>query len=175
MELKAPGNRLVLVGETREELGGSHLFLVRGLEGGEVPDLRLPAAREIHRALHGAIREGLVLACHDLAEGGLGVALAEMAFAGEVGAEVRLDRVPREGCDKDAAVLFSESNSRYLLEVRPERLEAVLAAFAGLPAADIGQTVSYGILRVIGLEGKAVVAEALADLKKSWQSLSGRL
>jgi phosphoribosylformylglycinamidine synthase len=176
MDLKGPGNRLILVGETLLELGGSHLLLALGLEGGEAPGLRLDAAPRSHRAVHGAIRDGLVLSCHDLAEGGLGVALAEMAFAGNIGVEAHLSKVPRRDCERDDWILFSESNSRYLLEVRPRDAERVLARFRGpsagpgLVAADIGETVKYHILRVLGLGGKPVIAEALADLKRSWQS-----
>ncbi|MBI4605296.1 MAG: phosphoribosylformylglycinamidine synthase subunit PurL, partial [Planctomycetes bacterium] len=172
MDLKEPGSRLILVGETREELGGSHLLRVLEIEGGDVPGLRLPEAARVHRAVHRLIRQGLVASCHDLSEGGLAVALAEMAFAGGVGAEVRLERVPRSGFElepRDAAVLFSESNARYLLEVRPGDAGRALAQLEGLPAADIGETVTYGILRVLGLEGKPVIAEALEDLKRSWQ------
>ncbi len=174
MDLKGPGNRLVLVGSTHEELGGSQYFLYLGVEGGDVPDLRLPLALEVHRAVHRVIREGLALSCHDLSEGGLAVALSEMAFAGDVGAEVRLDRVPRGsgggGCERDDTILFSESNTRYLLEVRPDQVHAVLASLQGLPAAEIGETVSYHILRVLGLSGRPVVAESLKDLKRSWKS-----
>jgi phosphoribosylformylglycinamidine synthase len=183
MDLKEVGSRLVLVGATREDLGGSHFLRHLGVEGGAVPGLDLARAGAIHRAVHAAIREGLVLACHDLSEGGLGVALAEMAFAGEVGAEVSLERVPRgaahgggddddgaaAGLARDEVLLFSESNARYLLEVRPERLEAVLAQLSGLPAALIGSTIPYQILRILGLDGVPVVAEALEDLKRSWK------
>jgi len=169
MDLKESGSRLVLVGETLEELGGSHYFAHLSVPGGVVPGLQLEPAARIHRAVHHVIREGIVLACHDLSEGGLGVALAEMAFAGEAGAEVWLDKVPRQACDGDDVLLFSESNTRYLLEVRPERVDAVLAAFQGLPAAVVGETVQYKILRILGGNGRPVVAEALEDLKKSWK------
>ncbi|HVR73801.1 MAG TPA: phosphoribosylformylglycinamidine synthase subunit PurL [Planctomycetota bacterium] len=170
MDLKEAGSRILIVGETLEELGGSHLALHLNTEGGVVPGLRHPLAARIHRQVHAAIREGLVASCHDLSEGGLGVAIAEMAFAGGVGAEIRLADVPRAGCPRDDLILFSESNTRYLLEVRPEKVSAVLAMVAGLPAADIGETVKYGIIRVLGLGGKPVVAEALEELKKIWKS-----
>jgi phosphoribosylformylglycinamidine synthase len=169
MDLKAAGSRLILVGMTREELGGSHFFGALGVEGGMVPDLWLPAALRIHQGVHRAIARGLVLSCHDLSEGGLAVAAAEMAFAGGIGAELDLSRAPREGCDRDDAILFSESNSRYLLEARPERAGELLSLFEGLPAAEVGQTVAYGILRVMGLSGNVVLAEALEDLKKAWK------
>ena len=77
---------LYLVGLTRDEMGGSHFALVEALSGGEVPRVEPQAALKRFAALHQAIYAGLVRACHDLSEGGLAVAAAEMAFAGGLGA-----------------------------------------------------------------------------------------
>ncbi|MFO8008807.1 MAG: phosphoribosylformylglycinamidine synthase subunit PurL, partial [Candidatus Brocadiia bacterium] len=110
MDLKEPGNRLYLVGATHGELGGSHYLELFGLTGMTVPQVRVDTARRSMLALHSAIDRGLVRACHDLSEGGLGVAAAEMAFAGQVGAHLSLEAVPWSGPDehrRDAVVLFS--------------------------------------------------------------------
>ena len=91
-------------------------------------------------AVHEAINAGLVRACHDLSEGGLGVAAAEMAFAGALGLRLDLAAVPRTpGLDDDATLLFSESPSRFLVELRPADAPAFEAALAGLPCARIGE------------------------------------
>ena len=169
MDLKAAGNRLILVGLTRSELGGSHFLHALGGEGGEVPGLDLDLAPRIHRAARRVIASGLALSCHDLSEGGLAAAAAEMAFAGGVGAEIRLADVPREDCERDEEVLFSESNSRYLIEVEGEKVGEALALLDGVPAAEIGETVKYGILRVLGLDGKTAIAEPLEELKSGWK------
>jgi len=171
MDLKAPGNPVLLVGETREEMGGSHYFKILGGRGGVVPAPRFPGARQVARAVHEAIRNGLILAAHDLSEGGLAVAAAEMAFAGEVGLEIFLDRVPRPaGLDRDEALLFSESCTRFLLEVQPSHLERVLSLLEGIPAAEVGRTVVYKVLRVVGTTGSPVVAAALGDLQQAWKA-----
>src|SRR6185436_3777194 len=81
MDLKESGNLLFVVGVTRDEMGGSHLGLVRGADGGVAPRVRTDEGLAAFDALHAAIAAGLVRACHDLSEGGLVVALAEMAFA----------------------------------------------------------------------------------------------
>ncbi len=91
MDLKGPGNLLYLIGETKDEMGGSHYNLVNGLTGGNVPTVDKEMAPKIFRALHQAIKQGLILSCHDLSEGGLAVAAAEMAFAGGVGVELKLN------------------------------------------------------------------------------------
>ena len=94
MDLKEPGNLLYIVGVTKNELGGSHFAMVEGLSGGEVPKVDAQVAKNTFAALHKAIYTGLVRACHDLSEGGLAVAAAEMAFAGGLGARISLADVP---------------------------------------------------------------------------------
>ena len=170
MDLKAAGSVMVLAGQTRDEMGGSHYFKVLGGSGGAVPAPEFPRSRRILQAVHRLAREGLLLAAHDLSEGGLAVAAAEMAFAGDVGLELFLVKVPRSaGLDRDDAVLFSESCTRFLLEVRPGDLEKVLGILEGLPAAEVGRTVGYKILRILGTGGGPVIAAALEDLRRAWK------
>jgi phosphoribosylformylglycinamidine synthase len=159
-----PGDAMYLVGRTREELRGSHLDLVLGVDGpGEVPAAD-PGAPARYRRLHRAIRAGLVAACHDLSEGGLAVAAAEMAIAGRLGLE--LDLPPGEGLDAVSA-LFSESLGRFLVEVRlPD-----MARFEGAMASDalrLGRVVETPHLRVRA--GDAVVLQLGLDaLVAAWQ------
>ena len=183
MDLKTPASSLVLVGETAEEMGGSHYFRVCGGAGGEVPEVSFPLARDILAAVHRAMSlrsdSGTpgVLAAHDLSEGGLGVAVAEMAFAGGLGCELELDRVPlRAGFGgPDAAILFGESNSRLLLEVSTESKDRVLSEFAGLPVAEIGRTDDSARLRIRGRDGSVVIDEDLSTLRASWRHLTDLL
>lgn len=166
MDLKSPGNCLVLVGATCSEMGGSHFAKFTGC-GGEVPHLP-PEAAAIHRAMHQAIQMRIVRSCHDLCEGGLAVAAAEMAFSGGVGAMLRLDSVPGDVTD-EAELLFSESNCRYLVEVTRENLEAFFSVFEGLPAAQAGETNEAEVLEVLRQDGTAVLSEPLEELKSSWK------
>jgi phosphoribosylformylglycinamidine synthase len=125
----------------------------------------LTGAPKIFAAMHKAITSGLVRACHDISEGGLAVAAAEMAFAGGVGADITA--LPR-GIGEEAA-LFGESPSRFLVEVKPENAAAFEAAFAGLTAAKIGQTVAEPRLRIAGAGGDWLIWAKLAELKEAWQ------
>ena len=172
MDLKQAGNHLYLVGTTRNELGGSHLALVHGLSGGEVPRVDAPLAKRTFAALHAAIHAGLLRACHDLSEGGLAVAAAEMAFAGELGAEIDLQRAPRDLPadlpDADTVLLFSESNTRFLCEVTPQQAAAFEAALAGVPQARVGQVTATGRLRIQSGD-KGLVDADWAALKAAWQ------
>lgn len=171
MDLKEPGNLLVLVGETRAEMGGSHYAKFAG-GGGDVPCLP-PEASQIHQAMHGAIQQRLVRSCHDLSEGGLAVAAAEMAFSGGLGAKIQLDKLPvsaEGGGLDDLQGLFSESNCRYLVEVSQENKDALLALFDGLPAAVVGETCEDGVLEVTGKDGAGeILSESIEELRTIWK------
>ena len=170
MDLKEPGHFLYLVGMTRPELGGSHYWLLRGALGQSVPKVDLKHAAARMDAMSTAIRTGLVRACHDCSEGGLGIALAEMAFAGGVGADVDLGHVPTEEMpDRSDAVLFSESQTRWVCEVSREHQGQFENAMRGVPHSQIGQTTRAQRLRVRGLTGSLVVDLPLAKLKEAWQ------
>src|SRR5262249_4669235 len=150
MDLKEAGNLLFLVGTTRNELGGSHYHLVNEREGGAVPRVDLELAPRLFRKLHEAIRRGLVRACHDLSEGGLAVAVAEMAFAGEVGADVT-DLARAAPGEPDDVLLFSESPTRFVVEVAPGNAQAVKDCFGDdVPLRQIGHTTREPRLRIAG-------------------------
>jgi phosphoribosylformylglycinamidine synthase II len=170
MDLKEPGNVLLIAGWTRPELGGSVWLDVLQDPGGAVPQVIPELGRATFRAVFEAISDGLVRACHDLSEGGLAAALAEMALAGNLGAEVSLRDVPAsDDAGRDAVLLFSESPSRFLLEVRPGDLPAVLDRFGGLPVGRLGHVASTPRLVFSGLDAKAVIDAPLHDLKAAWK------
>lgn len=168
MDLKEAGNLLYIVGETRNELGGAHY------EGGSgVPQVDLERAPRHMAAVHNAIAGGLVRACHDPSEGGLGVAAAEMAFAGNYGLRIRLNAIPRSPeVERNDYALFSESPSRFLVEVRPADQAAFEALLAGLPYAQIGDVTEARELVISGLGGDEVLRTDLARLKAAWQQIT---
>lgn len=170
MDLKHAGSFLYLVGETRDELGGSHYALIHGLAGGEVPKVDPAAAKQTFAAIHNAIKNGLVRACHDLSEGGLAVAIAEMCFAGGIGAEVELSAIAAGTNLTTAQMLFSESNTRFLCEVRPEHVEAFDEMLSGVWRSCIGQTIVQPRLQIAEATGGRVCIDAdLATLKSAWK------
>jgi phosphoribosylformylglycinamidine synthase II len=149
-DLTAPGNLLVLLGGTRAEFAGSHLDLIQPESTsaqltGCVPQPD-PAAPERYRHLHGAISAGLVSACHDLAEGGLAVALAEMCIAGRRGAQIHT--LPHED---PIVALFAESTGRFVAEVAPVHLEEFLGRFDG-EVLEIGTVTEAAALALPGLD-----------------------
>jgi phosphoribosylformylglycinamidine synthase len=154
--LKRPGNLVVLIGDTAAEFAGSHLDLVYGApdDPGVVPAPD-PSAPERYRRLHRAIRDGLVQACHDLSEGGLAVSLAEMCIAGRMG--IHVTALPH---DDLVTALFSESQSRHLLEVAPADLDR-LATILGIAPLVLGVVTEDDDLALPGLRPFAV--SELAD------------
>lgn len=170
MDAKTPGNLLFVVGLTRRELGGSHYYLVRSASGGEVPTVDLPVAAETARRLSQAIAEGLVRSCHDCSEGGLAVALAEMAFAGRLGIEADLRGLPRtDDCTRADQQLFSESNSRYVVEVTPENYDAFARRMLNLPFGQIGKVTRGPRLVIKDAKQRTVIDSSIDALRDAWQ------
>jgi phosphoribosylformylglycinamidine synthase len=167
MDLKESGNRLYLVGETHDELGGSHLTLVNDLSGGIVPRMDPEKALTTFRELHQAIRSSTIRSCHDLSEGGLAVAAAEMAFAGGLGAHISLAGIA-DNLD-DAVVLFSESNSRFLAEVPEDLAAAFEGCFASTVVTPIGQVTDTDRLVVETKSAVTLIDSSLKSLKQAWQ------
>ena len=161
MDLKQAGNLLYIIGETHDELGGSHFNLVQGSSGGTVPQPN-PKAPEIMRALHKVIQAGLVQSCHDLSEGGLAVALAEMCLAGCLGADVQLpDSV------SSTTLLFSESQARFVVEVAPQDETAFQNALLNIPYDVLGTVHRSGNLLVQA--GSATLLDlSVSQLETAW-------
>ena len=133
MDLKSIGDAIYILGVTGNDLGGSEYFAHHNAIGNNVPRVDPQQSRKTMEALSSAIDKGLVKACHDCSEGGLGVAIAEMAFAGGLGATIYLKNVPRTGpLYRNDFILFSESNSRFLVEVAPEKEAQFIKVMTGI-------------------------------------------
>ena len=158
-DCKRAGNILLLVGDTRNELRGSHLDMVMGSDGGgEVPAAD-PLAPQRYRGIHAAICAGLVRAAHDCSEGGLAVTLAEMAIGGRLGIEAEISGDP-------VVSLFAESNGRLVLEVTPHDVDAIRALIPG-PVQQIAVIVERQYVRIA--VGPVVVERSIEQLRDAWQ------
>jgi phosphoribosylformylglycinamidine synthase len=176
IDLKSPGDSLCIVGGTYNELGGSEYFRLKGFLGKTVPQVRKNQARKTYEGLTKAIDLGLIKACHDLSEGGLAVAAAEMVVAGECGIEIDLASVPTQNLTRNDVTLFSESNSRFLVEVSQKSKENFETLMKGTVFSSIGRVTKSTDLRIRGLTGKIVVDATLHDLTRSWKAtLSPRI
>ncbi|MHB1397348.1 MAG: phosphoribosylformylglycinamidine synthase subunit PurS [Trichloromonadaceae bacterium] len=169
MDVKRPGDLVYLLGVTRDECGGSEYYSSRGVLGRNVPKVDAAVALARYKAVNAAQRSGLIRSCHDLSDGGLGVALAEKAFAGGFGIQADLGQVAVEGALRVDTLLFSESQSRLLVTVRPAQQAAFEALFAGQVASLIGEVTAAPRLQLT-LAGEAIIDSDILELKEAWQA-----
>jgi phosphoribosylformylglycinamidine synthase len=169
MDVKQPGDAVYMVGETFDELGGSEYYALHGRIGNRVPMVDAVRARDRYRALSRAITSGLVASCHDCSDGGLGVALAESCFAGGLGAEVDLRKVPAQGITRNDSLFYSESASRFVVTVHPAKKAAFEEMMKGAVAGEMGVVRPDKTFTVTGLSGAIVIKADIDELKEAWQ------
>ncbi|MBA7565128.1 Phosphoribosylformylglycinamidine synthase subunit PurL [subsurface metagenome] len=170
MDFKRADDLVYIVGTTQNELGGSAYFKARGFIGNRVPEVNPHKGKALMGKLSEATGKGLVKACHDCSEGGIGVAIAEMAFAGGLGATIHLKSVPLgEAVERNDFILFSESNTRFLVEVAPENKDEFEEIMSGISLSAIGQVNDSEMLEIYGMSGGRVLSESLGQLKEAWQ------
>ena len=171
MDVKSPGNFIYVVGNTYAELGGSHYFGIHDFIGNTAPVVRPDEGKLTMNTLSAAIKGGLVRSCHDCSEGGIGVAAAEMAFSGGYGMSLNLSTVPTgEEITFDDFLLFSESNSRFLVEIEPKHQVAFENYIDGVPIGCLGAVTKTPEFVINGLTGKRVVESSIDTLKSAWQT-----
>ncbi|MFH1199082.1 MAG: phosphoribosylformylglycinamidine synthase subunit PurL [Candidatus Omnitrophota bacterium] len=173
MYAKEPGDLIYVVGETFNELGGSHYYDLFGAIGNDVPKVDIVKAKNIFDTLAQASGKKIIRAMHDCSDGGLAVAAAEMAFSGGLGMELFLGDCPRRGLSpsRNDIILFSESNSRFIVEVtksRQREFEGILK-LKKVKFGLVGCVSKDKDFNIYGLDGKICVSADIEQLKKAWK------
>ncbi len=169
MDFKRPGDLIYILGVTLSELGGSEYATHFHFRGGEAPKVDARSASRRYQRLFRAIQAGWIRSCHDCSDGGLGVALVEKALAGDLGADIDISRVPALGCDRYDTLLFSESQSRLVVTVRPDDRVAFETLFPGEDVAWIGRVrEDSGILFKDG--DREIFRLTCEEAKRAWQA-----
>jgi phosphoribosylformylglycinamidine synthase len=169
MDAKKAGDAVYLLGTTFDDLGKSHYFDMLGLSGGSVPKLRDPESTiDSYKWLHRAVKSSLVASCHDLSDGGLAVAAAEVAFSGGLGISLNLQKVAADGVTRDDSLLFSESPGRILITV-PAENRAAFETIMGGAVSEIGTVEEDQVLKITGLDGSEIINAGNTELKDAWQ------
>jgi phosphoribosylformylglycinamidine synthase len=164
MDLKEPGNDVYLVGDFQPMFGGSHFSKITSKALNEpVPDLS-EVTPKVYKVLHRAIQMNLVRSAHDLSEGGLAVAIAEMCIGGRLGIKFESNT-----WGDPIRVLFGESTGTLLVEVRRQDNEEFLTLFRGLPLNWIGTVTQESKLTVLA-HGSTVLDIPLSDLIAAWKN-----
>lgn len=168
-DCKSSDDLIYVLGVTGNDLGGSEYFAGKGYVGNQVPRVAPKTSVPLYRALHRAMEHGEVTSCHDCSDGGLAVTLAEMAFSGGWGMTVELRKIPADGVERNDFLLFSESQSRFVVTVRPERRSAFEKTLSGQAYAHVGTVREDDQFELIGLKGETIVQTRIQSLKKAWQ------
>ena len=162
---------IAVIGTTDSAMGGSVYARIKDLTGDKVPDTDFEAALNSYRAYHLAVSEGLILAAHDVSEGGLAVSAAEMAFSMVAGMEIDLDSLPVSGNVNDAQRLFAESSSRILIECEPESIDRIQEIFSESAFAVIGRTESSHKSLRFKSGGANILDNEIESLKETWKNV----
>ncbi len=177
LDAKAPGDRLYLLGATRDELGASEYYAMMGealtgtpFTGKNVPRVDAKQNAEMYQALHRAIRQGRISAAASVGLGGLATAASKMALGGDLGVEIDLSAVMTEpGTLRGDRILYAESQGRVLVSVSPANEDAFLAFFEGLPCRLLGRIREDAFLRVRGLDGGVYLEDSLTNLREAYK------
>jgi len=167
MDLKMAGDLIYVIGETKNELGGSEYYHMHDAIGNEVPKVNTDVALERYRKFYRANQKNLMASTASVSLGGLGATLAKMAIAGQLGLEVDLKEVPASGVDRDDHLLFSESQSRFVVAVSPDKKEEFESA---IPEAKlIGRVSDDKRVLVNGLADNQVIDSSVEQLEASYK------
>jgi phosphoribosylformylglycinamidine synthase len=167
MDVKTPGDLVYLLGSTADELGGSEYYRMCGELGANVPQVDAQKALNLYTTVNRAQAQGLLRSCHDLSDGGLAVSLAEKAFAGGCGIRADLDTAIVSAELSDAALLFSESQSRLAVTIKPENRLAFEALFSDCDCALIGEVTAEPIL-YLSRGGRQLIKSINDQNKEAW-------
>ncbi|NWG09620.1 MAG: phosphoribosylformylglycinamidine synthase subunit PurL [Nitrososphaerales archaeon] len=173
MNFKHEGDYIVIVGETKSEMGGSEYYeYIHGVVGGNAPKVNSIKEKAAMDSVKEAIRRGIVKSVHDLSKGGMAVALAEMCMSGGMGASIDYSKVPAENLRVDE-ILFSETYGRFLLEVDNAHVNELLELMR--------KRVSFGVIGKIeegsldfSFGDKRLLSISIEDLKDAWTNSISR-
>ncbi|MBS3816015.1 MAG: phosphoribosylformylglycinamidine synthase subunit PurL [Candidatus Thermoplasmatota archaeon] len=168
MDLKEEGNAIYLVGETKEEMGGSEYYQMKDCSSRKVPQVDVNILQKSKDEMLSAHSKGLIRSCHDVSLGGFGVALAEMCLAGNVGIRVDVETDLRS--DK---FLFSESNTRWIVEVEEENIEEFEKNFS-VPVQRIGSVSKENGRVKVKMNGNEKIDLGLKEIRKYWKETLGK-
>ncbi len=176
MDFKFGGDLIYIVGETSREMGGSEYFLYQSakskgkvLQDETVPGVNAEQNKKAYLAVEQAIRSGVVSSSVSVEHGGVAVALAKSAIAGKLGARINLSDFPLCQEMRDDEILYSESQGRIILTVRPEKQEEFESFFTGVPLGLVGNVAPDGAFVVNGQGGNAIIAGDVETLGSEYR------
>ncbi|MDP3882146.1 MAG: AIR synthase-related protein [Nanoarchaeota archaeon] len=182
LDAKFAEDIIYVLGETKNEMGGSEYFDMAGKEllgepfiGDNVPKVDGDVAYGLYKKFHQAAEKGIIASSIPVNFGGLGVALVKMCIAGKLGASINLSGLKRDiNVSRDDFALFSESQSRMIVTVAPEKQKEFEEIFAKCSFSKLGE-ITDKRFTIMGLRGNTIVDLDLEDLNKEYKKTFGRL
>jgi len=150
-------------------MGGSEYLSLCGRNGNIPPKVRGEDAKKLFKTLEKAIKSGIIKSCHDISDGGIGCGLAESAFAGGLGVEADLSSVPAAGIFRDDFLLFSESQSRFIVSISEDNLEKFKTLFRKIEFAVIGKVRVDEKFLIRGMNNNTIIDTDIKSLMDAWQ------
>ncbi|RPI76381.1 MAG: phosphoribosylformylglycinamidine synthase, partial [Desulfobacteraceae bacterium] len=175
LDAKFPGDLVYVLGKTKNELGAGEYYQMFEQVGLNVPKVDVKEVWPLYLALHEAIQAEWVASAHTVSRGGLGIHLALVAMAGELGLEIDLAQVPGARELSNSHILYSESAGRFIVTVAPQKKAAFEKLFSGQAAVCVGVVTQTPLLKIIGKTNGTLLAEEVAALKESWKKPFGGL
>ncbi len=175
IDFKFGGDLIYILGETSPEMGGSEYFLYRSRGSGEeLQDETLPKVdaeknKRTYLAVEGAIKSGIVSSSISVEHGGAAIALAKSAIAGKLGATINLSHFPLSREMRDDEVLYSESQGRIILTVRPEKQKDFESFFQGVPMAMVGTVSPHSKFIIKGQSGQSIIDVDVSELDSNYR------
>ncbi|MBN2040663.1 MAG: phosphoribosylformylglycinamidine synthase [Spirochaetes bacterium] len=177
IDFKFPGDRIYIIGETDDELGGSEFYAYMGevfesdkFTGTIVPKVNPEKNINIYRTFEKAMNLGIISSSISIERGGLGLALAKSSMAGNIGFSADISRVPMTNELRKDTILYSESQGRLLVSVAPLNADKFESIFHGIPVAQIG-TVAENSNIEIYFKNKKIVKSEVGLLLNSYKGL----
>ncbi|MFH1284648.1 MAG: AIR synthase-related protein, partial [Candidatus Peregrinibacteria bacterium] len=181
LDPKFSGDLIYILGETKNELGASEYFAYLSEKSGEktignsVPKVDTESAIKLYKRLSEAIDKRLIASALSPIQGGLGITLAKSSIAGQLGMEIDLSKIPRsDDIDREDFLLFSESQSRFVVTIDPKKKDEFETLFAGLPFAQIGTMTNDKNFTIKGFAGKEIIKTNITTLDEFYRKTFNR-
>lgn len=162
IDVKSAGDLIYILGETREELAGSEYFEYLNIKEGKTPEINALKNRSLYKDFYKASQKGLISSAIAVTRGGMGVALAKMAIAGNLGVEIFLEKI-NKSITRNDYVLFSESQGRIIITIAKENKIKFEEVMKNHIISKIGKITSDKKIKILGIKGKEIIS---VDLKK---------
>jgi phosphoribosylformylglycinamidine synthase II len=169
IDVKSPGDFIYILGKTNEEMGGSEYYALYKSIGNTVPQVDIQKNKKLYRDIHRCIEKGLVASAISVNRGGLAIALAKMAMAGMLGIDVSLQRLPGN-VSRDNLALFSESQGRIIVTVRPENKNKFEKIIKGNPFLKTGKVADDNYITIKGKKGNNIIKMKVEEAQKAFKS-----